>query len=73
MQNEMNESLVTKNYLIAETPVLACFNKAENTLKPLVIFSHGFRGSKKDLKDKLEMLARRGYYAVAIDNRGHGD
>ena len=55
MQSEMNESLVTKNYLIAETPVLACFNQAVNTSKPLVILSHGFRGSKNDLKDKLEI------------------
>jgi dienelactone hydrolase len=73
MQSEMNESLVTKNYLIAETPVLACFNQPENTSKPLVILSHGFRGSKNDLKDKLEMLAGLGYYAITIDNRGHGD
>jgi uncharacterized protein len=73
MQSKMNESLVTKNYFIAETPVQACFNQAEKTSKPLVILSHGFRESKKDLKDKLEMLAGLGYYAVTIDNRGHGD
>jgi dienelactone hydrolase len=73
MTISMNKGLVTKNCLIAGTPVLACFKQAEGTPKPLIILSHGFRGSKKDLKDKLEMLAELEYYAVAIDNRGHGD
>lgn len=43
--------------------------------KPLVILSHGFTGSKEDYINKgyLQQLAEQGYYAVAIDNRLHGD
>ena len=43
--------------------------------KPLVILSHGFRGSKSDFVDGgyLQELANLGYCAVAIDNRLHGD
>jgi len=69
----MNGHLVTEEYLIGGTPVLACFNQAECQPRPLVILSHGFQGSKDDLRDKAAILASMGYYAVAIDNRGHGD
>lgn len=72
MTNSMRRDLVTEDYLISEIPVIACFRKDEGTPKPLVILSHGFLKSKEDLKDELEMLADLGYYAVAMDNRGHG-
>lgn len=68
-----NKQLVTKQNLIGNTPVITCFNQGEDSLKPLVILSHGFRGSKIDLKDEMKMLANMNYYAVSIDNRGHGD
>lgn len=67
-----SEDLVTEDYLISEIPVLTCFRQ-DGTPKPLMILSHGFGGSKEDLKDEMEMLASLGYYAVVMDNRGHGN
>jgi dienelactone hydrolase len=72
MTISMSRGLVTEDYLISEIPVIACFRQDEGAPKPLVILSHGFGKSKEDLKDELEMLAHMGYYAVAMDNRGHG-
>jgi hypothetical protein len=71
MTNSMRRDLATEDYLISEIPVIACFRQDEEVPKPLVILSHGFLKSKEDLKDELKMLADLGYYAVAIDNRGH--
>jgi dienelactone hydrolase len=73
MTISMSRGLVTEDYLISEIPVLACFRQDEGTPKPLVILSHGFGGAKEDLKDEMEMLADMGYYAVAMDNHGHGN
>lgn len=72
MRIPMNKRQVTEEYLIAQIPVLACYRQTEGAPKPLVILSHGFKGTKDDLRDKLELLADMEYYAVAMDNRGHG-
>lgn len=55
-------------------PVLVA-RKDDNEKKPLVILSHGFTLSKETYSEKgyLKELAELGYYAVAIDNRLHGD
>lgn len=47
----------------------------DNSKKPLVILSHGFTQSKDTFSanGSLNELAELGYYAVAIDNRLHGD
>ena len=47
----------------------------DNSKKPLVILSHGFTQSKDTYSTNgcLKELAELGYYAVAIDNRLHGD
>jgi 3-oxoadipate enol-lactonase len=34
---------------------------------------HGFTGAKEDFTDALDLLAARGWHAVAPDLRGHGD
>jgi pimeloyl-ACP methyl ester carboxylesterase len=52
-------------------PVLVCRDEGAG-LRPLVLCSHGFTGSKEDWRGKLEALARRGYLAVAMDNPLHG-
>lgn len=53
-------------------PVLGCF-RVDGRRKPLVILSHGFRGQKESWRPQLEALAEQGYYAVALDNRSHGE
>lgn len=47
----------------------------DKSKKPLVILSHGFTQSKDTYSANgcLKELAELGYYAVAIDNRLHGD
>ena len=57
---------------IHDIPVLSCSPKGK-TPKPLVLLSHGFSRSKHDWEGKLEQLAEQGYYAVALDNRLHGE
>lgn len=53
-------------------PTLSCF-KGSGDRKPLVIFSHAFTGKKEDFTDHLMTFAKLGYYAVALDNRAHGE
>ena len=58
---------------VAGIPILSCFSSNEGIQsKPLVILSHAFQSSKEFWQDKMLSLARAGYYAVALDNRGHG-
>jgi pimeloyl-ACP methyl ester carboxylesterase len=60
--------------IMNEIPVIVA-KRDDNLRKPLVLISHGFTRSKEDFVDKgyLQELAMKGYYAVAIDNRLHGD
>lgn len=64
------EEKIIKN----EIPIIVCKNE-DKIKKPLVIMSHGFTGSKNDFErnGNLKHLAELGYYAVALDNRLHGD
>lgn len=64
---------IVKRFKIDKIPVLVCFDVDRGFPKPLVIISHGFRGSKEDLRERAAALANFGYYAVAIDNCGHGE
>jgi hypothetical protein len=55
-------------------PTLSCFTTDERTgPKPLVILSHAFQSTKEYWQDKLPALAALGYYAVALDNKSHGE
>ena len=67
-------TIIQEKKTIKEIPVIIC-KRDDNFKKPLVFMSHGFTGSKDDIKNKgyLNHLAELGYYAVAIDNRLHGD
>lgn len=40
--------------------------------RPLVLV-HGFTGAKEDFTEWLDPLAERGWHAVALDQRGHGE
>lgn len=53
-------------------PVLAGFD-ARPEPSPLVILAHGFKGSKEDWRERIPDLVARGWYAIALDNRSHGD
>ena len=69
----MDNEMVTQERLVSGIPFLVCFKQDTTSPKPLIILSHGFSRSKDDMKDKLKVLVSMGYYAVAIDNRGHGE
>ena len=58
--------------LIAEIPVLVR-RSARAGRRPLVLLSHGFTRCKEDWLEKLDELAGNGYFAVAMDNRLHGE
>ena len=59
---------------VAGIPILSCFISDEAIpSRPLVMLSHAFQSSKEFWQDKMPSLAKAGYYAVALDNRGHGE
>ena len=65
---------IEENKIIKGIPAIVC-KRGDSLKKPLVIMSHGFTNSKESYKSNgcLKCLAEAGYYAVAIDNRLHGD
>jgi uncharacterized protein len=56
---------------VGDIPVLICTQK-NDVPKPLVILSHGFTGNKGFWIPYLRTLGENGFFAVALDNRGHG-
>jgi cephalosporin-C deacetylase-like acetyl esterase len=72
MQNNSQADVELVKDIVDSIPVLKCFQK-ETRRKPLVILSHGFRGNKESWIPHLQTLAQHGYYAVALDNRSHGE
>ena len=68
------KNLEYEKVIIKGIPTLQCVTIDERIrMKPLVILSHAFQSSKEFWQDKLVYLAAAGYYAVAMDNRGHGE
>ncbi len=67
-----SNKIIKENFSIKDIPVTVCYSNecAQNTL---LILSHGFNGSKENWNDKMEVLAQKGYYTVAFDNRYHGE
>lgn len=65
-------AVLLKNMTIQGIPVLCCQGDTDFP-KPLILLSHGISGSKTDWQEKLIQLAESGYYAVAFDNRLHGE
>lgn len=72
MQNNSQSDVELAKDVVDGIPVLKCFQR-ETRRRPLVILSHGFRGTKESWIPHLQALARQGYYAVALDNRSHGE
>lgn len=66
--------VIEEKKTIRDIPAIIC-RRDDNSKKPLVILSHGFTQSKDTYSANgyLKELAELGYYAVAIDNRLHGD
>ncbi len=67
----VSNKIIKENFSIKDIPVTVCYSNecAKNTL---LILSHGFNGSKENWNHKMEVLAQKGYYTVALDNRYHG-
>jgi pimeloyl-ACP methyl ester carboxylesterase len=63
--------MVIEERVIQEIPVLVGFEPTAAP-QPLVILSHGFTRSKEDWRERIPELVGRGYFAAALDNRGHG-
>jgi len=70
--NAVRDNLELKKHTIHGIPTLSCF-KGSGDQKPLVVFSHAFTGRKEDFTDHLKTFAELGYYALALDNRAHGE
>lgn len=69
----MNENEIIINKLnINDIPVIVCYKKDSENL-PVIIFSHGFRGSKEDFLDDMNIYAKNNLFTISIDNRGHGE
>ncbi len=66
-----NKDLTFRSESVQGIPILICSNQSGEA-KPLVICSHGLTSSKEFWKEYLRELAQLGYYAVAVDNRLHG-
>lgn len=66
--------IIEEMKIIRDIPAIIS-RRNDNSKKPLVILSHGFTQSKYTYSTNgyLKELAELGYYAVAIDNRLHGD
>ncbi len=64
--------MVIEERVIQEIPVLVGFESSA-VPRPLVILSHGFTRSKEDWRESMPDLITRGYFTVALDNRGHGE
>jgi dienelactone hydrolase len=58
---------------IERVPLLVVQSAGPAAKRPAVIVLHGTGGTKEGMRDWLERLARRGFVAVAIDARYHGE
>lgn len=71
MENNTLAKVELATEVVDVIPVLTCFQK-EARQKPLIILSHGFMGNKESWIPYLQGLAGYGYYAIALDNKSHG-
>jgi dienelactone hydrolase len=58
--------------VVRELPLLVS-RPAGGKRAPLVLLSHGFTGCKENWLEQLDELTAKGYFAVAMDNRLHGE
>jgi dienelactone hydrolase len=72
MENNMPTEVELSKEVVDGIPVIKCYKK-EARRKPLVVLSHGFRGNKESWIPYLQTLAKHGYYAIALDNKRHGE
>jgi pimeloyl-ACP methyl ester carboxylesterase len=72
MSSISENDFVSEKLIIDGIPTLACFHN-DGRPKPLIILAHAFQSSKEFWRAKMKTLAQRGYFAVALDNRGHGE
>lgn len=72
MKSVADDRIFFSKRMVGDIPVLTCTNESGDP-KPLVLLSHGFTGSKEVWREYMQELAEAGYYAVAIDNRLHGE
>ncbi|KAM5565506.1 putative hydrolase YtaP [Rosa sericea] len=72
---EENLYLITEAGEQGRLPVLILSMKEENSTqkKPAVVFLHSTNKNKEWLRPLLEAYASRGYVAIAIDSRYHGE
>jgi len=65
--------VITTTERIDDIPTLAAYDADAAAPLPLVFLLHGFTGRKEDNRANVAALARRGYYAVALDAHLHGE
>jgi pimeloyl-ACP methyl ester carboxylesterase len=63
--------MIIEERIFKGIPVLVGFNKFIPS-SPLVVLSHGFKGSKESWREHIPDFVARGFTVAALDNRGHG-
>jgi esterase/lipase len=67
-----SKKFFTGKITIDTIPALVC-HKKEIKNSPLIIFSHGFTGTKEDFLEEMKLYAEHNFFTVSIDNKGHGE
>jgi len=68
----LKSHLEFEKHMVDDIPILSCFKK-DGVPGPLVIFIHSLGQSKEHWQPQLEKIADLGCYAIAMDNKGHGE
>jgi dipeptidyl aminopeptidase/acylaminoacyl peptidase len=72
---QKTDEYVKNTKVVQDIPIIEYY-KTGSGKRPLLILSHGFSGRKSDFFQSMETikgLANKGFYIVAMDNRGHGE
>ncbi|BBH23202.1 hypothetical protein Back11_45470 [Paenibacillus baekrokdamisoli] len=64
--------IITEQFVVQGIPILSIYEESASRL-PLVIYIHGYGGSKKDGLEFGHKIVERGMYFVAFDAAGHGE
>lgn len=68
----MMKRVISEKYIIDGIPVITFYEENEKNL-PLVFLVHGFESKKEIHTDMAWNLAEKGFYAVVVDAKKHGE
>lgn len=64
--------MFTREFWLNEIPLLAMAEQPHGPYPGTVLLYHGLKADKSTHRKELEQLARRGFLAIGVDARGHG-